>query len=208
MIQFVNKIAYVLKEEFVITRRQKLPHKCGKIIKSRTALFNMTVSNTLTIILYRGSSMQLLKNVKLVIAKGLKWILNPPALRDCQIDKTARVCPRSELTNVKVGRYSYVGSQCFAVNASIGHFCSIADRCCIGGATHPMDYVSTSPVFSCRQKYYENELFFTFGAKVKSYCNRKRCVDWNGLLCKSGGNDPYRSCSRYGKRSYSRYTPL
>jgi len=147
MIQFVNKIAYVLKEEFVITRRQKLPHKCGKIIKSRTALFNMTVSNTLTIILYRGSSMQLLKNVKLVIAKGLKWILNPPALRDCQIDKTARVCPRSELTNVKVGRYSYVGSQCFAVNASIGHFCSIADRCCIGGATHPMDYVSTSPVF-------------------------------------------------------------
>lgn len=82
-----------------------------------------------------------------LIAKGLKRLLNPPALRNCSIDKTAEVCPKSELSRVSLGRYSYIGSDCFMVNAKIGAFCSIADNVVIGGATHPMQYVSTSPVF-------------------------------------------------------------
>lgn len=86
-------------------------------------------------------------NLKYMIAKGLKRLLNPPALRNCTIDKTARVCPKSELSRVSLGRYSYIGSDCFMVNAEIGAFCSIADNVVIGGATHPMQYVSTSPVF-------------------------------------------------------------
>lgn len=86
-------------------------------------------------------------NLKLLIAKGLKKILNPPALRNCNIDKTSRVCSQSELTRVKMGRYSYIGNDCFMVNTSIGSFCSIADRCYIGGAKHPIERVSSSPVF-------------------------------------------------------------
>ena len=86
-------------------------------------------------------------NLKYLIAKGLKILLNPPALNNCSIDKTAHVCSRSELTNVHLGRYSYIGNQCFLVNVEIGSFCSIADRCCMGGATHPIDRVSSSPVF-------------------------------------------------------------
>ena len=85
--------------------------------------------------------------LKLLIAKGLKHLLQPPALRDCSIDPTARVCPKSELSSVRMGRYSYIGNDCFAVNTRIGAFCSIADRCCIGGAQHPVERVSTSPVF-------------------------------------------------------------
>ena len=81
------------------------------------------------------------------LAKALKKLLNPPALKNCSIDQTARVCSRSELSRVTIGRYSYVGSMCFLVNVKIGAFCSIADRCCIGGATHPIQRVSTSPVF-------------------------------------------------------------
>lgn len=86
-------------------------------------------------------------NLKYMIAKGLKRLLNPPALRNCTIDKTAKVCPRSELSRVSLGRYSYIGSDCFMVNTKIGAFCSIADDVVIGGATHPIQYVSTSPVF-------------------------------------------------------------
>ena len=86
-------------------------------------------------------------NLRYVIAKGLKRLLNPPALRNCSIDKTSKVCPRSELSRVSLGRYSYIGSDCFIVNARIGAFCSIADDVVIGGAAHPMQYVSTSPVF-------------------------------------------------------------
>ena len=86
-------------------------------------------------------------DLKLIIAKGLKIILNPPALRNCTIEQTAKVCSRSELNNVHINHYSYVGNNCFMVNVRIGAFCSIADCCCIGGAMHPIQRVSTSPVF-------------------------------------------------------------
>lgn len=91
--------------------------------------------------------MTYINKIKFVFAKALKIILNPPALRECKIHPTSRVCSRSELSNVVIGRYSYVGNMCFLVNTDIGSFCSIADRCCIGGACHPLDRVSTSPVF-------------------------------------------------------------
>jgi len=86
-------------------------------------------------------------NIKLLFAKGLKKILNPPALRNCRIDSTARVCAKSELNTVTMGKYSYVGNDCFMGNVEIGAFCSIADRVCIGGAGHPIERVSSSPIF-------------------------------------------------------------
>lgn len=85
--------------------------------------------------------------IKLIFAKGLKKLLNPPALRDCNIDSTARVCSKSELNSVLMGKYSYIGNDCFMVNVDIGAFCSVADRVCIGGAGHPIERVSSSPVF-------------------------------------------------------------
>ncbi len=86
-------------------------------------------------------------NLSYYLAKALKKLLNPPALKKCKLDRTARVGARSELSRVTIARYSYVGSMCFLVNVEIGAFCSIADRCCIGGAMHPIERVSTSPVF-------------------------------------------------------------
>lgn len=85
--------------------------------------------------------------LKLLIAKGLKKILNPPAMRNCHIDSTAKVCSKSELNGVSIDKYSYIGNDCFMVNVGIGAFCSIADRVCIGGARHPIERVSSSPVF-------------------------------------------------------------
>ena len=70
-----------------------------------------------------------------------------PTLRRCAIDKTAKVCQRSNLVNVKMGRYSYIGASCSFNNVDIGSFCSIASYCAVGGGVHPMDFVSTSPVF-------------------------------------------------------------
>ncbi|MDY4515073.1 MAG: CatB-related O-acetyltransferase [Lachnospiraceae bacterium] len=86
-------------------------------------------------------------DIKCFIAKGIKILLNPPAVNKCEIDKTSKVGPRTELTACRIDRYSYIGQQCFMVNVDVGGFCSIADRVSIGGATHPIDYVSTSPVF-------------------------------------------------------------
>ena len=53
----------------------------------------------------------------------------------------------SALSKVKMGRYSYVGARTTITDAQIGQFCSIGNRCSIGGGMHPLDIVSTSPVF-------------------------------------------------------------
>ncbi|MGE7689363.1 CatB-related O-acetyltransferase [Lysinibacillus sp. NPDC097214] len=70
-----------------------------------------------------------------------------PAVKNSKIDKTARVCSASHIVNTEIGRYSYVGNFCTVVNTKIGNFCSIADNSIIGGASHPIEWVSTSPVF-------------------------------------------------------------
>lgn len=88
-----------------------------------------------------------LDSIKLVIAKGFKHLFRPPALRNCSLHKSAYVCSGSELNKVIIGKYSYVGNNCFMGNVKIGSFCSIADKCSIGGAAHPINRVSTSPVF-------------------------------------------------------------
>lgn len=86
-------------------------------------------------------------NIKCIISKAIKILLNPPALNNCTIDKSSKIGPRTELTNCTIGRYTYIGQQGFIVNTSIGSFCSLADRCSIGGAKHPIHRVSSSPVF-------------------------------------------------------------
>lgn len=87
-----------------------------------------------------------MSKLKWAFAKMMKKLLQPPALNRCSIDKTARIYPACELTDTQVGRYTYLANRCFAVNARIGSFCSVADNCRIGGAPHMMSYVTTSPV--------------------------------------------------------------
>lgn len=90
--------------------------------------------------------MQLSMKIKYYFSKLIKK-LHIPAIKDSYIDKTSKVCSGSHLVNVKMGKYSYIGNFCTIVNTEIGNFCSIADYCIIGGANHPINWVSTSPVF-------------------------------------------------------------
>lgn len=81
-----------------------------------------------------------------LISKLIKK-MHIPAIKNSSVDKTAKVCSYSHVVNSKIGKYSYVGNNCTIVNAQFGNFCSIADNCIIGGANHPINWVSTSPVF-------------------------------------------------------------
>lgn len=63
------------------------------------------------------------------------------------IDKSSVVGTSCNVVGLEMGRYSYCGDSCQIVNAEIGAFCSISDHVYIGGAEHPMDWLSTSPVF-------------------------------------------------------------
>ena len=86
-------------------------------------------------------------NIKRLIAKGLKKTLQPPAITNSKIDSRAHICSAASVNNTSVDRYSYIGDGSFTVNCEIGPFCSIAYNCQIGGAMHPIDRVSSSPVF-------------------------------------------------------------
>jgi len=61
-----------------------------------------------------------------------------------------------------MGKYSYLGSNSSINNVSIGNFCSIASYCAIGGDSHPINHVSTSPMFykqkSSLKKEFKSEI--------------------------------------------------
>lgn len=82
-----------------------------------------------------------------IIAKVIRVVLNPSAITNSSVNSKAKICSGSHMTNSSIARYSYCGHNCFILDAEIGAFTSIADNCRIGGATHAMDWVSTSPVF-------------------------------------------------------------
>ena len=81
-----------------------------------------------------------------IISKLIRYI-NRPALRNCTVDKTAKIGTGSNCIGVTMGRYSYMGKNNSVTNTEIGNFCSIASYCAIGGGAHDLSAVSTSPVF-------------------------------------------------------------
>ena len=89
----------------------------------------------------------LLENI-LAIPKRIFSHISPFCiLQEVAIDKTASVCSGVRFYRGKIGRYSYIGNNSFVTDTTIGSFTSISADCYIGGAGHPVNWVSTSPVF-------------------------------------------------------------
>jgi acetyltransferase-like isoleucine patch superfamily enzyme len=84
--------------------------------------------------------------LKYIWAKLCKKIRGS-AIINSRIDKTSKVEAGSHVVNSIFDRHSYCGYDCKIYNTEVGSFCSIADNVVIGGGQHPMEWVSTSPVF-------------------------------------------------------------
>jgi chloramphenicol O-acetyltransferase type B len=69
------------------------------------------------------------------------------AVYESDISKTSKIESGSTVIFSKIDRHSFCGYDCSILNCDIGAFCSIASRVFIGGAAHPIHFVSTSPVF-------------------------------------------------------------
>jgi chloramphenicol O-acetyltransferase type B len=81
-----------------------------------------------------------------IVSRLLKK-LRLPAIVGSDIHPTAAVESGSHIVESTLERHTFCGYDCSIINAQVGPFCSIASRVTIGGAAHPMEYVSTSPVF-------------------------------------------------------------
>jgi acetyltransferase-like isoleucine patch superfamily enzyme len=68
-------------------------------------------------------------------------------IQNSSIDKTSAISSGTKFYRSTIGRYSYIGRNNFIIDTAIGNFCSIGPGCNIGGTGHPIDWVSTSPVF-------------------------------------------------------------
>ena len=95
--------------------------------------------------------------------KRRKTNISPFAiLHDVIFDNTSAIKALAKLERATVGKCTYIGTLTAAYDCEIGSFCSIARECYIGGATHPIDWVSTSPCFHIKNNatgvcYAENE---------------------------------------------------
>lgn len=66
---------------------------------------------------------------------------------DSTVEPTSKIEAGSILVSSSLGRHSFCGYGCELMNTKVGQFCSIASDVRVGGAHHPIEYVSTSPVF-------------------------------------------------------------
>lgn len=73
--------------------------------------------------------------------------MNVNVLFDCQISNKVNLVLPYDLRHVQVGDYSYISRNSFVNNAEIGKFCSIGPNFCCGLGIHPVNGISTSPMF-------------------------------------------------------------
>lgn len=86
-------------------------------------------------------------NMRYIIAKAFRKFLNPPAIKNSELDKTARCDIGCNVYCSKMGRYSYLGEYTSLSMVEVGNFTSISSGCTIGGGNHPINWVAMSPVF-------------------------------------------------------------
>ena len=80
-------------------------------------------------------------------SKFFKKIVRGKAILHSNIHKTAVVNSGCSVVNSSIGKCSYLSYDVDVINCEIGAYCSIANNVYIGGAEHPVGWVSTSPVF-------------------------------------------------------------
>lgn len=90
-------------------------------------------------------------NLKFVISKLINRIFSMPSINNSQLHKTCRIGTGSAISNTKMGMYSYCGEHTCISMAEVGRFTSISAYCSIGGGAHPIDWASTSPVFTAER---------------------------------------------------------
>lgn len=83
-----------------------------------------------------------------VIQKILRKVFNRSCVNRSNIDKSAQIDIGSVVVGTSMDRYSYIGEHTSVLYAEIGAFTCISNYCAIGGGSHPIDWVSVSPVFN------------------------------------------------------------
>jgi acetyltransferase-like isoleucine patch superfamily enzyme len=93
-----------------------------------------------------GEKKMIYSKILFYFSKFIKKI-SIPSIKKSEIGLKSKIFSHTMVYYSKIGRYSYIGNYCTVINCEIGNFVSIADNTIIGGASHPINWLSTSPVF-------------------------------------------------------------
>lgn len=67
---------------------------------------------------------------------------------NCVISDKATIYRLSRVNGVELGDYSYLGRGTVAHNTRFGKYCSVSDYCTFGLPPHPLNKISSSPIFT------------------------------------------------------------
>lgn len=87
-----------------------------------------------------------MRSLSYIYARVLRK-LRGSAIQNSHVHPTSKIESGSVIVNSSFDRHSFCGYDCTFLNARVGAFCSISNDVVVGGARHPIEYVSTSPVF-------------------------------------------------------------
>lgn len=125
-------------------------------------------------------------NIKYYLQKLLGAILDKPLIPQgrttgyslvksekahCALSHKARVVAPFYLHHVELRSYSYIARNSNITNCIIGKFCSIGPNFCCGLGIHPLDGISTSPMFYSANR--QNGFSFCKENKVVESCQTR-----------------------------------
>lgn len=96
-----------------------------------------------------GSGVKILENSNVISSQLCDNVIiyNDCNINNSVIKKFTTIYQRCSLTKVNIGRFSYIAERSILDLTDIGSFCSIGPDLISGYGDHPVDFVSTSPVF-------------------------------------------------------------
>lgn len=89
----------------------------------------------------------MLNKLEYVVSRIIKK-LQLKSIKNSFIDRSSKIAAGTQFVDSRMDKNSFCGYNCVIISTSIGKFCSIASNCEIGGESHSINWVSTSPVFN------------------------------------------------------------
>lgn len=110
--------------------------------------------------------------------KYIRKILFKTGLQKRQVSYVGqfRIHQRSKADDSEIGDFTYISSDTHIQSATIGKFCSIGPNTVIGYGEHPVNFISTSPVF-----YHTGIIFGKTFAEEEKFDRNKRVTIGNDV---------------------------
>jgi virginiamycin A acetyltransferase len=93
------------------------------------------------------------------------WSLLSSYSEESKMSDKAKPYPPYHIRGCKVDDYTYISKNCWMVNTEIGKFCSIGPNFISGWGVHPVDGLSTAPMFYSTKK--QNGMSLSLTDKVE-----------------------------------------